>query len=103
MSWVIAGESTAAGSAEDVTYTATSGWYMWRIVSYRGAGTYSFGMQRPDREGGSRPGPLEGRDHHRSASASRDPDRLASAVTEPSTATATAGALEHGFGPWRST
>lgn len=35
------------GSSEDVSYSAGAGYYLWRVQSYAGSGTYSFAMQRP--------------------------------------------------------
>lgn len=46
-SWSTVAQGITSGSTEDVTYTGTSGYYLWRVQSYSGAGTYTFGMQRP--------------------------------------------------------
>jgi aqualysin 1 len=46
-SWVTVAQGITVGSNEDVSYTGTSGYYVWRAVSSSGSGTYSFGMQRP--------------------------------------------------------
>ena len=45
--WSTVASGVTSTSTEDVTYTGTSGYYLWRAESYAGAGTYSFGMQRP--------------------------------------------------------
>ena len=46
-SWSTVAQGITSGSTEDVSYTGTSGYYLWRVQSYSGAGTYTFGMQRP--------------------------------------------------------
>lgn len=45
--WVIVARSESATSNEDISYSGTSGYYMWEIYSYSGSGSYTFGMQRP--------------------------------------------------------
>jgi aqualysin 1 len=45
--WVNVASGTSSTSSENVTYTGTAGYYMWRIVSYSGSGSYNFWMQRP--------------------------------------------------------
>ncbi len=45
--WATVAQSIGATSNEDVTYSGTAGYYVWRVVSYSGSGSYTFGMQRP--------------------------------------------------------
>lgn len=45
--WVVVARSIGTTSSEQVTYTGTAGNYSWRIQSYSGSGTYSFGFDRP--------------------------------------------------------
>ena len=45
--WVIVARGESATSAEQITYTGTSGYYRWRVYSYRGSGSYSLGLQHP--------------------------------------------------------
>ena len=37
----------SATSEESVSYTGTSGYYSWRVSSYSGSGSYTFGLDRP--------------------------------------------------------
>jgi aqualysin 1 len=46
-SWQTVARGTTASSVEDVTYSGTAGYYVWRVESYRGAGAYDFSMTRP--------------------------------------------------------
>ena len=46
-SWSIVARGETSSSSEDVTYNGTVGYYYWRVVSYSGSGSYSFGMTRP--------------------------------------------------------
>jgi hypothetical protein len=34
-------------STENVTYSGTAGYYVWRVESYSGSGSYTFKMTRP--------------------------------------------------------
>lgn len=45
--WVTVKSGTSATANEDVSYSGTAGYYVWRIYSYRGAGSYQFWMKRP--------------------------------------------------------
>ena len=45
--WVSVAQGITAGSAEDVSYTGTTGYYTWRVQSASGSGSYTVGMQRP--------------------------------------------------------
>jgi aqualysin 1 len=45
--WVNVASGTSATSNEDVVYSGTAGYYMWRVYSYSGSGSYNFWMQRP--------------------------------------------------------
>lgn len=46
-SWQTVGSSTGAASDESISYSGSSGYYVWRIVSASGSGDYSFCLQRP--------------------------------------------------------
>jgi subtilisin family serine protease len=46
-SWVTVAQGVKAGSTEDVTYSGTAGYYVWRVQSYTGSGTYQVQIQRP--------------------------------------------------------
>jgi subtilisin family serine protease len=46
-SWVTVAQGIKTGSAEDVSYNGTAGHYTWRVVSYSGSGSYTFGLKRP--------------------------------------------------------
>lgn len=46
-SWSTVAQGVTSSSTEDVSYTGTSGYYLWRVQSYSGSGSYTFGMQRP--------------------------------------------------------
>jgi subtilisin family serine protease len=46
-SWATVAQGTKAGSAEDVSYNGTAGYYTWRVESYSGSGSYTFGLRRP--------------------------------------------------------
>src|SRR6266850_572817 len=45
--WVIVARSESATSQEQIAYNGTSGYYRWRVYSYRGSGSYSFWLQHP--------------------------------------------------------
>ena len=45
--WVRVAVSQSTSSSEDITYTGTAGYYYWRVYSYSGSGSYTFGMTRP--------------------------------------------------------
>lgn len=46
-SWSTVARSEGTTSTESITYSGTAGYYVWRIYSYSGSGTYAFKMQRP--------------------------------------------------------
>jgi len=46
-SWTKVAQSIGSTSTEQITYSGTSGYYYWRIVSYSGSGSYDFWMKRP--------------------------------------------------------
>ena len=46
-SWSTVAQGISSSSSEDVTYSGTAGYYVWRVESYSGSGSYSFSMQRP--------------------------------------------------------
>jgi hypothetical protein len=46
-SWSRVAVSQSVTSSEDITYIGTAGYYYWRVYSYSGSGSYTFGMQRP--------------------------------------------------------
>lgn len=45
--WQTVAQGISSSSSEDVTYNGTAGYYVWRIVSYSGSGSYNFWMRRP--------------------------------------------------------
>ena len=45
--WSIVARGVTSSSSEDVTYNGSAGYYYWRVSSYAGSGSYSFGMTRP--------------------------------------------------------
>jgi aqualysin 1 len=47
VSWAVVARSEGTASSERITYSGTSGYYRWRIYSYRGSGAYEFWMTRP--------------------------------------------------------
>ena len=46
-SWSIVARGESSTSTENITYSGTAGYYVWRIYSYSGSGSYTFKMQRP--------------------------------------------------------
>ena len=46
-SWTTVAQGTTAGSAEDVSYVGSAGYYLWRVESSSGSGSYTFGLRRP--------------------------------------------------------
>jgi hypothetical protein len=46
-SWVTVASGTSATSNEDVSYSGTSGYYMWQVYSYSGSGSYNLWIQHP--------------------------------------------------------
>ncbi len=46
-SWVNVAQGVGSTSTEDVSYNGTAGYYVWRVVSYSGSGSYTLKMQRP--------------------------------------------------------
>ncbi len=45
--WVDVASGDSVAPDEDVTYNGSAGTYRWRVVSYRGSGNYTFGLNRP--------------------------------------------------------
>ncbi len=45
--WKTVASSLSSSSNESITYSGTSGYYVWRIYSYSGSGAYTFCMDRP--------------------------------------------------------
>ncbi len=45
--WVNVASGISSTSNEDVVYTGSSGYYVWRIYAYSGSGAYDFWMERP--------------------------------------------------------
>ena len=45
--WVIVARSESATSNETISYTGTSGYYMWQVYSYSGSGSYNFWTVHP--------------------------------------------------------
>lgn len=46
-SWVNVASSTSSDSTESISYSGTSGYYVWRVYSYSGSGSYDFCMKKP--------------------------------------------------------
>jgi subtilisin-like proprotein convertase family protein len=46
-SWATVASSTSASSVESISYNGSSGYYVWRIYSYSGSGSYNFWLDRP--------------------------------------------------------
>jgi subtilisin-like proprotein convertase family protein len=46
-SWSTVASSLSANSSESISYNGSSGYYVWRIYSYSGSGSYDFWMRRP--------------------------------------------------------
>jgi hypothetical protein len=44
---VTVASSLSSSSTESITYNGTSGYYVWRINSYSGSGSYDFWLDRP--------------------------------------------------------
>jgi subtilisin family serine protease len=45
--WVVVAQGISSTSEEKITYTGTAGYYSWRVESYSGSGSYTFGLDRP--------------------------------------------------------
>ena len=45
--WVVVAQGITSAADEQVTYSGTSGYYSWRVESYSGPGSYTFGFDRP--------------------------------------------------------
>ncbi len=45
--WQTVASSLSSSSNESITYSGSSGYYVWRIYSYSGSGAYTFCMDRP--------------------------------------------------------
>ncbi len=45
--WATVAQSIGTTSSEDIVYYGSAGYYVWRVESWSGSGSYSFGMQRP--------------------------------------------------------
>lgn len=45
--WTTVASSTSSTSSESISYYGSSGYYVWRIYSYSGSGTYEFWLDRP--------------------------------------------------------
>ncbi|QIK75977.1 S8 family peptidase [Nocardioides piscis] len=46
-SWVTVAQGITATSQEKITYNGAAGYYSWRVESYSGSGSYTFGLDRP--------------------------------------------------------
>ena len=46
-SWVTVASSTSATASETISYSGTSGYYMWQVYSYSGSGSYNFWTLHP--------------------------------------------------------
>jgi aqualysin 1 len=45
--WTTVAQGITSAPDENVSYTGTAGSYRWRVVSYTGSGSYTFGSDRP--------------------------------------------------------
>jgi subtilisin family serine protease len=45
--WVVVAQGISSSADENVTYSGTAGYYSWRVESYSGSGSYTFGFDRP--------------------------------------------------------
>lgn len=45
--WVTVAQSLGSTSTEYISYNGTAGYYVWRVYSYSGSGTYNFWLDRP--------------------------------------------------------
>lgn len=45
--WSTVASSLSANSSESISYYGSSGYYVWRIESYSGSGSYTFCLERP--------------------------------------------------------
>ena len=45
--WATVAQGVTTSSSEDVSYVGTAGYYVWRVESYAGAGSYTVKLQRP--------------------------------------------------------
>lgn len=45
--WIRVAGGESASSDEEVTHEGQAGFYVWEVYSYRGTGSYTFGMSRP--------------------------------------------------------
>ena len=46
-SWVVVAQSISSDPDEQISYSGTAGNYSWRVESYTGSGSYTFGFDRP--------------------------------------------------------
>jgi subtilisin family serine protease len=47
-SWTVVASALGTTATETIAYQGTPGYYYWRILSYSGAGSYTFEMSRPN-------------------------------------------------------
>lgn len=47
VSWVQVASATSFSSTESISYAGSSGWYLWGVYSYSGAGPYHFWLKKP--------------------------------------------------------
>jgi hypothetical protein len=45
--WIQVATGTSSTSTEDISYTGTAGYYMWRVISISGSGSFTLRIQRP--------------------------------------------------------
>jgi subtilisin-like proprotein convertase family protein len=45
--WTTVASSLSSSSTESISYNGTAGYYVWRVYSYSGSGSYDFWMRRP--------------------------------------------------------
>ena len=45
--WVLVAYSESASSSEKITYSGSAGYYLWKVSSYSGSGSYTFWLTKP--------------------------------------------------------
>lgn len=45
--WVLVAQGISSSSDEYISYNASAGYYLWKVQSYSGSGTYDFWLRRP--------------------------------------------------------
>ena len=45
--WALVASSTGTTATEQIAYTGTAGYYLWKVSDYAGSGTYTLWLQTP--------------------------------------------------------